>query len=66
MKAPMDLHARILERLQTKGRTKAETLAKELKETQAMVLVSLHDLRKQELVQQDSGIWSAIEIEEPF
>jgi hypothetical protein len=53
-----------LERLQTKGRTKAETLAKELKETQAMVLVSLHDLRKQELVQQDSGI--AIEIEEPF
>jgi hypothetical protein len=52
--------------LQTKGRTKAETLAKELKETHAMVLVSLQDLRKQELVQQDSGIWSAIEIEEPF
>ena len=46
MKEPMDLHARILERLQTKGRTQAETLAKDLKETQGMVLVCLHDSAK--------------------
>lgn len=60
MKEPMDLHDRILERLQTKGDTEAETMAKELQETLTAVLVCLHNLLKQGFVTTSNDVvWSA-------
>jgi predicted ArsR family transcriptional regulator len=59
MKESMDLHDRILERLQTKGDTEAETLAEELKESLTAVLVCLDDLRKQGFIDDTHGVWSA-------
>jgi hypothetical protein len=59
MNKTMDLHDRILARLQTSGATKPDTLSKELDASLAMVLVCLYDLRKEGFTAQDSGTWSA-------